>query len=61
LGASFARWAQEYKDDPLRQDAWERADRVNTLFQEMDAFEDDSIVPENSVIREFIGGGIYKY
>ncbi len=34
---------------------------MNTLFQEMDAFEDDSIVPENSVIREFIGGGIYKY
>jgi uridine kinase len=61
LGASFARWAEEYKDDPLRRDAWERADRVNALFQEMDAVADDSIVPENSVIREFIGGGIYKY
>jgi len=61
LGASFARWAEEYKDNPLRRDAWERADRVNALFQEIDAVEDDSIVPENSVIREFIGGGIYKY
>lgn len=61
LGKSFARWAQEYADDPLRQDAWERADRVNKLFKEIQAWEDDSIVPENSVIREFIGGGIYKY
>jgi len=42
-------------------DAWERATRVNALFQEIDAVEDDSIVPENSVTREFIGGGIYKY
>ena len=31
------------------------------LFEEIDAVEDDSIVPENSVIREFIGGGIYRY
>ena len=31
------------------------------LFAEIDAVADDSIVPENSVIREFIGGGIYKY
>lgn len=61
LGESFTRWAQEYKNDPLRQDAWERADRVNLMFQEIDAVGDDSFVPEDSVIREFIGGGIYKY
>jgi hypothetical protein len=30
-------------------------------MQEIEAVEDDSIVPENSVIREFIGGGIYRY
>lgn len=61
LGQEFARWAEEFKDDTLRQDAWTRADRVNTLFQEIDAVADDSFVPENSVIREFIGGGSYKY
>ena len=61
LGENFARWAEEYHDDPLRKDAWERADRVNRMFQEIDAVEDDSFVPEDSVIREFIGGGIYKY
>ncbi|HPX65541.1 MAG TPA: ATP cone domain-containing protein [Anaerolineaceae bacterium] len=61
LGANFAEWAESLKNDPLRVDAWERATRVNALFQEIDAVEDDSIVPENSVTREFIGGGIYKY
>ena len=61
LGANFARWAEEYRDNPLRKDAWERADRVNRMFQEIDVVEDDSFVPEDSVIREFIGGGIYKY
>ncbi len=61
LGANFTRWAEEYRHNPLRSDAWERADRVNRMFQEIDAVEDDSFVPEDSVIREFIGGGIYKY
>jgi uridine kinase len=61
LGGDFARWAEKYKDDPLHQDAYERAERVHQLFEEIDAVEDDSIVPENSVIREFIGGGIYRY
>lgn len=61
LGTNFARWTEEYRDNPLRQDAWERADRVNRMFAEIDAIEDDSFVPEDSVIREFIGGGIYKY
>jgi len=31
------------------------------LMQTLEAVPDDSIVPENSVIREFIGGGIYEY
>ncbi|MGI6251055.1 MAG: ATP cone domain-containing protein [Anaerolineaceae bacterium] len=61
LGKQFAVWAGQYKDDSLREDAYERAARVNALFQEIEAVEDDSIVPNNSVIREFIGGGVYKY
>jgi len=61
LGESFARWAGELADDPLRQDAFERASRVHTLMEQLESVPDDSIVPENSVIREFIGGGIYKY
>ncbi|MGB4595920.1 MAG: ATP cone domain-containing protein [Anaerolineaceae bacterium] len=61
LGSEFKRWTEVFANDPLRHDAFERASRINALFDEIDAVNDDSIVPENSVIREFIGGGIYKY
>jgi uridine kinase len=57
----FARWTEVYADDPLRADAYERASRVYKLMQTLEPIEDDSIVPENSVIREFIGGSIYEY
>lgn len=57
----FARWTEDYKDDPLRADAYERASRVYKLMQSLEPIKDDSIVPENSVIREFIGGSIYEY
>ena len=57
----FARWTQIYADDPLRSDAHERASRIYALMQFLEPIEDDSIVPENSVIREFIGGSIYEY
>lgn len=61
LGKEFTKWAQEFKNDPLREDAWQRASRVSDLMEQLETVTDDSIVPENSVIREFIGGGIYKY
>jgi len=57
----FAKWTETYKDDPLRADAYERASRVYALMKSLEPIEDDSIVPENSVIREFIGGSIYEY
>lgn len=57
----FAHWTETYADDPLRKDAHERASRVYRLMQSLEAIQDDSIVPENSVIREFIGGSIYEY
>lgn len=52
----FAKWVETYKDDPLRQDAFERATRIFELLQTITPFSDDTIVPEDSVIREFIGG-----
>jgi uridine kinase len=57
----FAHWTEAYEGDPLRKDAYERASRVYRLMQTLEPIEDDSIVPENSVIREFIGGSIYEY
>ena len=52
----FERWSQEFKEDPLRQDAYNRASRVYTLLETIIPIVDDTIVPVDSVIREFIGG-----
>jgi uridine kinase len=57
----FKKWTEDYKDDPLRVDAYVRASRVYKLMQSLVPIKDDSVVPENSVIREFIGGSIYEY
>jgi uridine kinase len=52
----FHGWVKEYKDDPLRQDAYARAERVCSLLESITPTPDESLVPENSVLREFIGG-----
>jgi uridine kinase len=57
----FAQWVESYQDNPLRQDSYNRAQRVYKVLKEVTPVEDDSIIPSNSVIREFIGGSIYEY
>jgi uridine kinase len=59
----FARWAQEYEDDPLRVDAYTRAQRVYRLLQAAAPIEEkeEASIPPTSHLREFIGGSIYKY
>jgi uridine kinase len=52
----FKEWSQEYKDDPLRQDAYTRAARVFALLNTISPITDETIVPSDSVLREFIGG-----
>jgi uridine kinase len=52
----FEKWAEEYKDDPLRQDAYNRASRVHALLDSITPVTDDTVVPTDSVLREFIGG-----
>jgi uridine kinase len=52
----FSEWIERYEADPLRQDAFERASRIHKLLSAVTPVEDDSIVPKDSVIREFIGG-----
>ncbi|MCP4143510.1 MAG: response regulator SirA [Chloroflexi bacterium] len=52
----FTEWVEKYKDDPLRLDAFQRAERIFNLLQTISPYPDDSIVPQDSVIREFIGG-----
>jgi uridine kinase len=52
----FAEWVNKYKDDPLRADAFERAQRVTKVLEAIEPVLDDSPVPGESVLREFIGG-----
>ncbi|MBN2387344.1 MAG: hypothetical protein JXB85_10005 [Anaerolineales bacterium] len=52
----FAEWVERYRNDPLRLDAFERAERIHNMLKTVTPVEDESIVPKDSVIREFIGG-----
>jgi uridine kinase len=56
LASYFEKWCATYQDDPLRKDAYTRASRVHALLQSLLPVNNDSIVPGNSVLREFIGG-----
>jgi len=61
LKDEFRQWAEEYRNNPLKEDAFIRADRVARLLASITPVQDDSLVPLNSVIREFIGGSSLKY
>ncbi len=61
LGKEFEKWTEEYKDDELKEDAFMRASRINDFMQQIVGFSDESAIPQDSVIREFIGGSIHKY
>ncbi len=58
---NFTEWEREFKGDPLKEDAYLRASRVRKMLESITPVEDDSPVPVDSVLREFIGGSIYKY
>jgi uridine kinase len=57
----FAGWINEYRDNPLRQDAFSRATRIHGLLEQVTPIEDDSPIPPDSLLREFIGGSCYEY
>jgi len=57
----FKKWEGKFKADALRQDAYERAKRIYTMLTEFEPLTDDSFVPGDSVIREFIGGSSLSY
>jgi len=57
----FAEWEEKYEGNPEREDAYIRAARLNKLLSSITPVEDDSPVPNDSVLREFIGGSCLKY
>lgn len=57
----FEDWSIRYKDDVLKQDAYERATRVYNLLKTVTPVADESPIPGDSVIREFIGGSTLQY
>jgi uridine kinase len=58
---SFQRWEELYRDDPLREDAFIRAARVREMLEAVEPVEDDSAIPGDSVLREFIGESTLEY
>lgn len=50
-----------YRDDPKRRDAHIRANRLYELLKPLKLVKDDSCVPSDSLLREFIGGSRYRY
>jgi len=57
----FLDWREKFREDALREDAFNRADRLVQTLDEIVAIDDDSFVPGDSVIREFIGGSSLNY
>jgi len=61
LGEKFKEWEEQYRDDPLKTDAYQRAERLSRLLAAVTPVEDNSPVPGDSVLREFIGGSTLQY
>jgi uridine kinase len=57
----FAQWERDYRDNPLREDAFLRAKRVHAFLAQVEPVESDADVPSDSVLREFIGGSSLVY
>jgi len=57
----FAEWEKMFENSPLKTDAYERASRLYKLLKTITPVADDSPVPGDSVMREFIGGSTLKY
>jgi len=51
----------EFAEQRKHRDAWLRASRISTLLEEIDEVTDHATVPDDSLLREFIGGSRYRY
>lgn len=61
LFGHFKKWVDQFRENPLKKDAFLRAERISNILDAIIEIKDDSPVPKDSVLREFIGGSIFKY
>ncbi len=52
---------ENYSGVEGREDAYRRGLRCLGYLEEINELEDDSVIPSDSLVREFIGGGVYEY
>jgi uridine kinase len=57
----IARAKDRFQDDPKRLDAHIRVRRLYDFLHPLKSVRDDTCVPDDSLVREFIGGSRYRY
>lgn len=55
----FPPFLEKWRGNSKRLDGYIRARRIHDLLASLEEVDDDVIVPESSLLREFIGGGAY--
>ena len=55
----FPKFIDALKDNPQKGDAYIRAVRIYEMLSQIEQYDDDSIIPGDSLLREFIGGSVY--
>ena len=55
----FPQAVKQYRDDPHRQDAYIRAKRIADFLAPLQETADTTMIPDDSLLREFIGGSRY--
>lgn len=55
----FPKAIKQYRDDPQRQDAYIRAKRIADFLSPLQEVADTKMIPDDSLLREFIGGSRY--
>jgi uridine kinase len=61
LADRFPAFIEEFKGNREREDAYERAVRVSEIFDQIPAWNDETVVAPRALLREFIGGSEYEY
>ena len=61
LAAYLPRYLELLKGDINAEDALERVTRIYELFGQIPEWEEGDVIPADSLLREFIGGSVYRY